>query len=312
MLLTFSALVLTGCFEQPKLRSCAEFPIGTAPDVCGSGCEIYCNTVVESCPESYSSVGSCKADCLETPFSNGSLGDDRGDSLECRITHAQRSETDSCQAASLLSSGLCTDGGDCPGYCALMAANCAEAYPSTENCEDSCTVFAASDDTTGNTLACRFAAAEAAAGDSTQCLAASLSGGGICGADVCETYCDLSEQNCADAPIYSSREQCKSACALMALGGIEDWRTEADSLQCRTYHLGAPAKADPVKHCPHGQLFNAAHCGDRCEIHCRLLNLSVCEVEVDTCLADCAAAADTATLFPDNDVSQGCEMAILE
>ena len=95
------AAALFGCYEDPKLKSCAEFPIGTA-ESCGSGCDIYCATIMENCSDQFTSAGACKANCLETLSSSGSFGDVRGDTLQCRITHAQRAASDAtaCEAAS--------------------------------------------------------------------------------------------------------------------------------------------------------------------------------------------------------------------
>lgn len=49
------ALLLSGCLDAPRLRSCAEFPIGTAG--CPTACETYCALMVETCPSVLPATG---------------------------------------------------------------------------------------------------------------------------------------------------------------------------------------------------------------------------------------------------------------
>ena len=50
--LLLCALALTGCIREPKTKTCADFPIETDPASCGDACQIYCETLVEACPDS--------------------------------------------------------------------------------------------------------------------------------------------------------------------------------------------------------------------------------------------------------------------
>lgn len=260
--LSAAAAGLAGCLSDPELPSCAEFPFGTAG--CGTPCEVYCDLMVSECSSVYSAKDRCINDCANepvTPFVEGVQGATSGNSLSCRITYGLEGD---CEEASLRNSTQCIEA-SCDDYCALMAAHCEGAYPSVENCKESCASLPRGDSADGNnTVECRFRHAEVAASNIAACDPASLNGGNVCG-DPCEPYCALLAANCTGAhQVYPDHETCMSICGLMnADGRFDDWsfQTEADTVQCRTYHAGPPAALEPHIHCHHAQVYNIIHCG---------------------------------------------------
>ncbi len=293
---------LLSCLSDPELPTCAEFEFGT--DNCGTPCEVYCELMLSDCSEVYATEGRCMNDCANepvTPFVNGTLGDESGNSLACRISYALESQ---CEQAGLRDSRACASA-SCTDYCDLMIANCNGAYPSVDNCMAVCeTLPRGTLGVDANTVECRFGYAEATATDPTQCDAASVAGGNVCG-DPCEVYCDTVELNCA-APntLYADRATCLSTCNLLDTdGGFADWdfSVEVDTLQCRIYHAGPPAALEPASHCNHARVYNSIHCGNDpnaatpaadwpCNTYCDLVmeHCSGLYPDEDTCLSACA------------------------
>ena len=113
------------------------------------------------------------------------------------------------------------------------------------------------DATGGDSLGCRlYHVTVAKGGDALiHCPHAGPSGGdGVCVAEdapTCTDYCDTYMMNCTDKNnVYEGNlDACMTACALWYPGTNAD--TSGDTIGCRTYHAGAPAIGDPVKHCPH-------------------------------------------------------------
>ena len=262
---------INGCLSDPQIPTCADFPLGT--EGCGSGCTVYCETVLQLCPGTFADLNICLDQCgLEPvggPIPDGTFEEETGNTLSCRITQAKAGQ---CGEASLLNTQAC-NGVDCSSYCATMLSSCPTAYPSEDNCLASCQALPPGlvrpDQirVNENTMACRQLAAEGAALEPSRqnCAAASFSGGGICGNDQCALYCDLAAVNCVgDNAIYQDRATCLDTCALMQINGnFDDWQftSEIDTLQCRLYHVGPPAAAIPDLHCPHGGVYNDMHCG---------------------------------------------------
>jgi hypothetical protein len=103
----------------------------------------------------------------------------------------------------------------------------------------------------GNTLACRGAHAEAAlANPAGECANAGPSGNNVCGG-WCENYCYLMEKNCTGANAIYDAATCLQKCATMPSNG-NPGDVDGDTVQCRIYHMGV-AFDDPTTHCPHGR-----------------------------------------------------------
>lgn len=95
----------------------------------------------------------------------------------------------------------------------------------------------------------------------------------------CASYCTEIQANCTTAnghAQYPDTAHCMAACASFPVGALTD--TAGNTLGCRIYHAGAPAKADPATHCPHagpgGDLQSVTAppgtCGDACTSFCTL------------------------------------------
>ncbi len=260
-------LLLTSCLDDPDLTPCADFAAGTTG--CPDRCTTYCALMADNCADAYASVADCESRCVELP--SGEVNEATGNTVECRIEHAQRAAGDavSCKAASEGGGDLCISQ-ECADYCDAIEANCPNAYPQRAHCVHMCRAYPRGSAADGNnTLECRQKYAQMG-----ECNAAHTDGGGVCG-DVCDQYCRLEATNCqGEHSIYESEQACRSMCALFDPDGDHgDWRTEVedDTLQCRTYHLGQPASEFPETHCPHGLVYDTAHCGKvPCEVFCDL------------------------------------------
>lgn len=105
----------------------------------------------------------------------------------------------------------------------------------------------------------------------------SVSGSASGGATLtCDSYCDQIQANCAGATAqYPSREACMATCATFAPGELGDMN--GNTLACRIYHSGTPARNDPATHCAHGgpEGADATHCGPPCASFCNLV-MAVC------------------------------------
>lgn len=265
------SLALAACLSDPDKKECIEFEVDSEP-TCGSGCDVYCDAVVGTCPGIYSSLGACMTECEDEPANpiivDGFLTDLDIDSLACRFNYLragqcenvglERSQTQQCLRAS------------CKGYCDLMAQNCPGAYPTIGNCEQTCEMLNNPLDADpledADTVACRLRYALEAANDpgGDACDAASLNGGSVCGDNPCEPYCRLVMRNCTgDHEVYESTEECLRVCSFMEKDGRYDgwdFDLEEDTVQCRSYHAGPPAVQVPRVHCPHVRLYNDEHC----------------------------------------------------
>ena len=268
-LMAASLIGSSACLSDPELPACIDFPIGT--EGCDSGCDVYCDEVIERCPGAFSSRGECITDCLGEPVNpsmiDGEFGDRESNTLSCRLTFLREGQ---CQNVGLLDSPTCV-GASCTTYCELMEANCSGAYPSVDVCEKNCDLFPVrrldAPDADDNTVDCRFKYANLAASDpgGPACDAASLNGGGVCGDNPCAPYCALVMRNCTDEnAVYASVAECLRVCSFMnGDGRFDDWdfQTEGDSVQCRSYHAGPPAAEAPTTHCNHTRVYNIEHCG---------------------------------------------------
>ncbi|MEM7675096.1 MAG: hypothetical protein AAF449_03735 [Myxococcota bacterium] len=257
------------CLSDPELKDCIDFPIGT--DGCPTGCSVYCERMLNTCPGEFDSIEECNTDCAVEPVNRslqiGEFGERENNTLSCRISYLLEGN---CEGATLgeQENELCV-GASCDEYCTLMAQNCPDAFPPAESmfCENVCPTFPrGASDADANTVECRLRYAALAAQDTSglACDAASVNGGGVCGDDPCIPYCDSVMRACTgDNVVYQDRAECMRTCAYMNDGFYTDWdfSIEVDSVQCRTYHAGPPADAVPTTHCPHTRIYNEEHCG---------------------------------------------------
>lgn len=281
----------TACIETPIRALCAEFPIGEV-DGCGDGCDLYCEAMNDSCPDTFGSIEACIVSCRDEPpggqlIPDGNFGDREGNSLSCRISYALEED---CEEAALVGSKACS-GVSCQDYCSeLMSTGCSDAYASVGSCEDSCAFLTpGTDDMDANTVACRakYAGLATLEPSPANCNAASIGGGRTCGDDPCEVYCDLLETNCqGDNAVYTDRSTCMQTCALFEPGEYDDWDfdKEVNSIACRLYHAGPPAAALPATHCPHTGAYNEMHCGiDTTQVLADWPCITYCDLVMGNC-----------------------------
>ena len=177
----------------------------------------------------------------------------------------------------------------CDYYCAVVNQNCTQSNSEFEGTEDPsaiCSTVCAAYDighvgTIGpsddDTLGCRIHYAEQAATDpATNCRFAGLGGGGKCGNDPCQHFCELTLGYCTSPPLpaaactaaltenctpYASATECLQDCRgggggdggyVYTVAG-SDLQDVGDSLNCRIYHLmNAYGSAGAQSfHCPH-------------------------------------------------------------
>ncbi len=143
----------------------------------------------------------------------------------------------------------------CLAYCGLVLGNCESAaqYGSFAECMGHCETTGGwatgeNGDTSGNTIGCRVTYAERAETDPTNCAAAGPSGGNVCGT-WCEVYCTQVAANCTGGDAITFDPDCATACADYPADGAPN-SVGGDSVQCRIYHSGIPAGADPAAQCP--------------------------------------------------------------
>ncbi|MCA9560216.1 MAG: hypothetical protein KC583_16825, partial [Myxococcales bacterium] len=257
----------------PAAADAATHCIHTTPsggDFCGGYCDVYCNRMEANCPESYADRTACMNACAGFP-TDGEPGALEGNSVQCRIYHASVPATMDavlhCPHAGQGGGGVC--GSECENYCELTQANCTEAnaiYPAMDSCLAACQAMptnGAAGTTEGNSVQCRtYHAAVAADDPALHCQHAGITGGGVCGANACESYCEQVTFNCTgENAQYADYDACVGGCVELNREGA--WNaTEGDSVQCRAYHASFPAAADPATHCPHAGAEPTAFCVD--------------------------------------------------
>jgi hypothetical protein len=114
----------------------------------------------------------------------------------------------------------------------------------------------------------------------------------------CPSYCTEIMANCTEAnKQYTSEADCLKTCATFPAGTLADM--SGDTLGCRIYHAGDPAKGMPTVHCVHGGPLGADKgmdtCGDPCEAFCNAAT-SLCKTqwpEKAMCMTECAKFPDT-------------------
>lgn len=198
----------------------------------------------------------------------GAVGDTSGNTVGCRSYHAGAAAGNPgvhCPHAGPSGGGVC--GSYCESYCELAVQNCTgndAVYADMDACMGACALFPADgtpNTTTGNSVQCRIyhAGAPAAASPATHCPHTSASGGNLCGT-WCDVYCELALDNCTGAnQLYADANACATACAAFPTTGAPG-ATSGNTVQCRIYHAGVPAKTSPGTHCPHAGVSGGGVC----------------------------------------------------
>jgi len=165
-------------------------------DYCGTQCEAYCSAFSGSCgaltPDPYSSEAECLQYCGENMVNLGNWNDTAGDSVSCRVYHADAYlalGAPHCLHAG--PSGDNTCGTWCQVYCDIIQNACTgsnQQYASESACMTSCATISTSGnpgDTAGNTIQCRIyhagvAGLDQATNAQLHCPHAGPTGGGVC------------------------------------------------------------------------------------------------------------------------------------
>jgi hypothetical protein len=258
-------------------------------------CASYCEAMGENCGDAYPSPEACLAACALLP-TDGADDAMAGNSVQCRTYHAGVAAMDAathCPHASFNGGSVC--GGYCETYCSTMAQTCPGTFADLNNCMAECAVLpqdGAWNAIAGDSVQCRtyHASFPAAADGATHCGHAHPQGSAVCG-DTCEVYCNRMEANCPGT--HPDRGACMASCALMPADAAPG-ALAGDSVQCRTYHAGAPAAANGAAHCGHASNTGGAVCGSYCDVYCRSY-MDQCGGDaaiypsMDACQSACAA-----------------------
>ena len=145
-------------------------------------CESYCTLITEACVDRMRQYYD-HAECLTTCalFAPGEPDDDAGNSLSCRLYHAELAQDDPdphCYHAgpSGGQAGVC--GTACENYCAIMLPTCPEEYADQADCLGVCAGFPDPGpysvfESRTDTVACRIFHATRATSDDGHCGTAS-------------------------------------------------------------------------------------------------------------------------------------------
>lgn len=150
-------------------------------------CDSYCALIMQNCTggnAEYTDLNTCKAMCAS--FAVGDAGDQSGDSLACRLSHAglaAGNPSTHCRHAGPTGGGTCGTS-PCTGWCELDRVQCPNVYASQADCETTCAKFPVIGDAgdialvSGNSFNCRIYHLEAAYSDPTvHCPHTALIGG---------------------------------------------------------------------------------------------------------------------------------------
>jgi hypothetical protein len=135
----------------------------------GLTCATYCTTIMANCTgdlTQYASTAACMQSCEGFPI--GTSADTAGNTLGCRIYHAQASAAamlgpdPHCYHAGPGGAGVC--GSNCEGFCAIAQDSCTggnQQYASAGDCMTECGNFPDTEpydasDQAGDSLACRL------------------------------------------------------------------------------------------------------------------------------------------------------------
>jgi hypothetical protein len=109
----------------------------------------------------------------------------------------------------------------------------------------------------------------------------------------CATYCNLVMGSCTgDFAQYASAAECNELCAKLPTGDAGD--DESNTVACRQYYAGTPAKTSPESYCVAAGPFGGMKCGERCPIFCELA------------LGSCSPEAGVAPFDSYSDCQQAC------
>ena len=236
-------------------------------------CQAYCAALQTACTgenAAFATTEDCLAACASMP-ATGAVGDADKDTWHCRAFHAGASAGDPathCAHAGLSGGGVC--GTWCEVYCRLYTQSCGgHDLADVDACLGACEAMpqdGAWNTLAGNNVQCRIGHASVAANDAAHCEHAGVTGGGVCGDDPCEAYCDQTAKSCAgQGGLYPDRGACLATCGAMPKDAPFD-ASDGDSVQCRTYH--AAAAASDAVHCAHAAASGGGVCGDRCAAYC--------------------------------------------
>jgi hypothetical protein len=164
----------------------------------------------------------------------------------------------------------------CQSYCNAVVKNCkddagaAEEYNDVPTCLALCGAFDPGQptDTNQDSLGCRAHYAALAATDPTKCRAAGPLGGGVCGQDLCATFCALDTFACTgpNAEYDGGEVGCGAACqadfdTYVEDAGVNDLTlSTGNTLNCRIWHLEAAVgggAGELQTHCPHTAIVSA-------------------------------------------------------
>ena len=148
----------------------------------------------------------------------------------------------------------------CASYCDRVMSACSgdnAVYINDEECLAVCALLepGGSDESEGNTVACRTARARLAEREpEAYCSAAGPGGNDDCGSD-CEAYCALYSQVCPTEAEAQGTDICIEQCAtLVEQPGFDlIGDHQGDTVECRLVHVAA-ASLSPTEHCQHAQL----------------------------------------------------------
>lgn len=288
-------------------------------------CERYCERALSNCTGDnaiYASLDTCLGICKLLPLEPSDEEElNKSNTVACRSEQArlagQTGEPEvHCAAAGPGGSPAGRNdgcGNNCESYCKFHPLLCSDeddAALDQETCESRCAAlpdrgaFDVVKDHDANNVQCRLVHLSSAAIDATaaqdHCWHASITPreGSPCrtpddSTPDCETYCSVVTRACTgDYAVYTSEDECLSACTLFAPGLGED-RTQ-DTLGCRLYHSYASLEA-PDNHCPHAGPSGDGHCGkDNCVSYCSLAQAACKDAfaagpgTIEECLTSCA------------------------
>jgi hypothetical protein len=144
--------------------ACASIAGISAAELDADVCQSYCRAVLDACTdefEVYTSLGVCLDYCAT--LSPGEPGDDSGNTVNCRLTHARNiadigEELVNCPIAGPGGNGVC--GSNCEGFCTAHRAIC-DPELSEQACLNACgkledTGGYVTSQQSGNTVQCRL------------------------------------------------------------------------------------------------------------------------------------------------------------
>jgi len=255
---------------------------------------------------------------------NGTTGDAAGNTIGCRIYHANAAITTGdpthCDHASLTGGAMC--GTLCDNYCTtVLNGTCSGMYGDMNTCMLACASFPTNGthiniskpENWKNNVECRIyhAGLPAIASTTIHCPHASPHGGGACvdtAGDKCTGYCQLYLRACSNylpinmISVASCVQFCKNYSTLVAsYADVSKYlpaSSTGDTINCRSYHSTA-ALTDPTTHCGHASFLGGDVCGSYCQVYCNLASNPSCTSNINfgtqTCATFCTKYVSTGT-----------------